>query len=223
MYLPFAQNPSRIMHLLVRTQGPPLEWAAAVRRAILGVDRDEPVFDVKTLDGITEQSFSRQSAFGAMLGAAAGLVLLLAPTGIHALLAWSVSRRTREIGIRMAIGAARSDVARMVLSQALQPALAVRCGRHRRGGGAWRHSKDTSGWRGSLRSDRNCRLSGDSDAGGHRCHPCPFVPGRSSGSYYRAADGVTGRFSASTNFTLSISRRAIRCGDLNSPPSDIGG
>jgi ABC-type antimicrobial peptide transport system permease subunit len=124
MYLPYAQNPSRIMHLLVRTQGPPLAWAAAVRRAILEVDRDEPLFDVKTLDEITAQSFSRQSAFGSMLGSAAGLALLLAATGIHALLAWSVSRRTREIGIRMAIGAAQSDVARIVLRQALQPALA---------------------------------------------------------------------------------------------------
>jgi putative ABC transport system permease protein len=59
-----------------------------------------------------------------MLGTAAGLALLLAATGIHALLAWSVSRRTREIGIRMAIGATRSDIARIVVRRALQPALA---------------------------------------------------------------------------------------------------
>jgi putative ABC transport system permease protein len=123
-YLPYRQNPSRIMHLLVRTQGAPLNWAAAVRGAIQGVDRDEPVFDVKTLDEIATASFSPQSAFGAMLSAAAGLALLLAATGIYALLAWSVSRRTREIGIRMAIGAAPADVVRMVLRQALQPAIA---------------------------------------------------------------------------------------------------
>ena len=124
IYLPYAQNPSRIVHLLVRTQGAPLNWAAAVRGAVLSVDRDEPVFDVKTLDEIATASFSPQSTFGAMLGAAAGLALLLAATGIYALLAWSVSRRTREIGIRMAIGAAPADVARMVLLQALQPAMA---------------------------------------------------------------------------------------------------
>ncbi len=124
MYLPYAQNPSRIMHLLVRTQGAPLDWAAAVRGAILSVDRDEPLFDLETLERVTAETFSAQSTFGAMLSAAAGLALLLAATGIYALLAWSVSRRTREIGIRMAIGAAPADVARLVLRQALQPAMA---------------------------------------------------------------------------------------------------
>jgi hypothetical protein len=115
MYLPYRQNPSRIMHLLVRTQGSPLDWAAAVRGAVLAIDRDEPVFDVKTLEEIIAETFSRQRTFGEMLSAAAGLVLVLAATGIYALMAWAVSRRTREIGIRMAIGAAPSDVIRLVL------------------------------------------------------------------------------------------------------------
>jgi len=124
MYLPYAQNPSRILHLLVRTRGAPLAWAAVVRSAILEVDRDEPVFDVKTYEEITGETFSRQSAFGAILSGASGLALILAATGIYALLAWSVSRRTREIGIRMAIGASPSDVASFALREALGPALA---------------------------------------------------------------------------------------------------
>jgi putative ABC transport system permease protein len=124
MYLPYAQNPSRILHLLVRTRGAPLGWAAAVRSAVLEADRDEPVFDVKTYEEITEETFSRQSAFGSILGGAAALALILAATGIYALLAWSVSRRTREIGIRMAIGASPSDVAWFALREALGPALA---------------------------------------------------------------------------------------------------
>jgi hypothetical protein len=84
MYLPYAQDPSRIMHLLVRTRGRPLDWAAAVRGAILSVDPSEPIFDVKSLEEITAENFSQQSTFGAMLGAAAGLALLLAGVGIYA-------------------------------------------------------------------------------------------------------------------------------------------
>ena len=124
MYLPYRQNPSRIMHLLVRTQGSPLDWAAAVRGAVLAIDREEPVFDVKKLEEIIAETFSRQRTFGEMLSAAAGLALVLAATGIYALMAWIVSRRTGEIGIRMAIGAAPSDVIRLVLRQALRPAMA---------------------------------------------------------------------------------------------------
>ena len=124
MYLPYRQDPSRIMHLLVRTQGAPLNWAVAVRSAILAVDRDEPLDDVKTLEEVTAETFSAQGSFGTMLSAAAGLAMLLAATGIYALLAWSVSRRTREIGIRIAIGATPADVASMVLRQAVHPAMA---------------------------------------------------------------------------------------------------
>ncbi len=123
MYLPYRQEPSRIMHLLIRTQGAPLNWAAAVHSAILAVDRDEPLYDVKTLEEVTAETFSAQGTFGAMLSAAAGLAMLLAATGIYALLAWSVSRRTREIGIRIAIGAAPSNVI-CPRWRALQPAMA---------------------------------------------------------------------------------------------------
>ncbi len=124
IYLPYAQNPSRILHLVVRTGGAPAGWAAAVRGAILLADPQEPAFDVKTYEDLTRETFSRRSGFGAILGGAAGLALLLAASGIYALLAWSVSRRAREIGIRMAIGAAPSDVAWFALREALAPALA---------------------------------------------------------------------------------------------------
>jgi len=63
LYLPYAQNPSRIMHLLVRTQGAPADWAAAVRAAIMGIDSNEPVFDVRTLEEVTAETFSPQSPF----------------------------------------------------------------------------------------------------------------------------------------------------------------
>jgi putative ABC transport system permease protein len=124
IYLPYEQNPSRILHLLVRTRGAPLAWAAPLRGVMQEIDRDEPLFDIKPYEEIPRQTFSRQTVFGAILAGASGLALLLAVTGIYVLLAWSVARRTREIGIRMAIGAAPSDMARFALWEAMAPAAA---------------------------------------------------------------------------------------------------
>jgi hypothetical protein len=190
MYLPYAQNPSRIMHLLLRTRGAPLDWAAAMRRAILAIDRDEPLFDVKTLDEVTAETFSSQTAFAAMLSVASELVLLLAATGLYALLAWSVSQRTQEIGIRMAIGAAPADVVGMVLRQALQP-VHGRCsgGRIR---SAWT-ARDTPGAdsrHGSVRPHRirpACRYFGHGVDGSLR-RAC--LSGGAGGPDCRAAGGV---------------------------------
>ena len=220
MYLPYAQNPSRMMYLLVRTQGPPLAWAAAVRRVILEVDRDEPLFDVKTLDEITAQSFSRQAPSARCWARRRG---------------WPCCWRRRG-SMRCWLGRCRGVLGRSesewrsarrsrMSAHCASPGAATRargnCGRHRRGGGTWRHLKDTGGWRGSLRSDRIRRLRSDFGAGGHRCHSCPSVSGRSSGSYRRAADGVTGRFMASTDVGISTARGANRVGVRNSPATDI--
>ncbi len=174
MYLPYAQTPSRVMYLMVRTQGSPLDWAPAVRRAIGEVDRDVPVFDVRTLEEITEQSFSRQSAFGDMLGAAAGLALLLAATGIYALLAWSVSRRTRDIGIRIAhrlqtavLSRASSCARRYSRRCSASPPVLL---------ALWRAAAgDPTGAGGRSRPLRRTRLraaGGDSNAGRHRGQSC---------------------------------------------------
>jgi putative ABC transport system permease protein len=84
IYLPFTQNPSRILHLLVRTQGPPLRWASAIRTVILKIDSNEPLFEVRTYAEIIEQTFSRQRAFAGILGAAAGLALILSACGVYA-------------------------------------------------------------------------------------------------------------------------------------------
>lgn len=124
MYLPYAQNPSRILHLVVRAQGPPIRWATTLRSVVLEIDRDEPLFEARTYAEILEQTFSKQRAFGGILGAATALALILAVCGVYALMSWAVSRQDREIGIRKAIGAAPSNVAWFVASQALGPALA---------------------------------------------------------------------------------------------------
>jgi len=124
MYLPYAQNPSRILHVVARTQGPPLRWTTAVRNAVLEIDRGEPLFEVRTYAEILEQTFSRQRAFGGILAAAATLALILAVCGVYALMSWAVSQQDREIGIRKAIGAAPANVAWFVARQAFGPALA---------------------------------------------------------------------------------------------------
>jgi putative ABC transport system permease protein len=124
MYIPNRQNPSRILHLLVRTHGEPSSWAPAVAAVLRDIDPYGPLFDVKPYTGILRETFARQRAFGALLGGAAVLALLLAAAGIYAQTAWTVSRRTREIGIRVAIGATPRDVVRFALWHALAPAIA---------------------------------------------------------------------------------------------------
>ena len=123
-YLPYAQNPSRILHLLVRTQGAPLRWAPQVRSAVLDLDHEEPLFQIGAYRDILRQTFSRQIALGDLLSLAAALALILAVSAIYSLLAWAISRQGREIGIRKAVGAAPWQVVWFVARQVLGPALA---------------------------------------------------------------------------------------------------
>ena len=124
VYLPYLQNPTRITHLLVRTESNPLSVAGAVRSEVSALDRNQPVFDIRTLDSITEEAFARQEVVGALLGVFASLALFLAAVGIFGVIASTVGARTREFGIRVALGARREDVTRLVIGQALRPILA---------------------------------------------------------------------------------------------------
>jgi putative ABC transport system permease protein len=123
IYLPYQQNPSQIMHLLVRTMGPPTQWTAAVRAAVASVDRDQPVSEIRTMEEVVAESFTRHSVIGYLLGVFAVCALVLAAMGIYGVLAYSVTRRTQEIGIRMALGARRTTVIGMVVGQAMRLVL----------------------------------------------------------------------------------------------------
>lgn len=119
IYLPYIQNPSSIMHLMVRTSSAPLASANTVRGEVYAVDKDQPVFDVKTMDEVVADSFARPRTLSVFLGVFAALALSLAAAGIYAVVSYSVAQRTHEIGIRVALGAQRADILRLIIRQGM--------------------------------------------------------------------------------------------------------
>jgi putative ABC transport system permease protein len=124
MYLAYAQYPTSILHLLVRTKGDPVRFARAVQNEVAEMDRDQPVFDVKSLEEILADSTTRAGVLTRLLGAFAAIAILLALIGIYGVTACWATRRTREIGIRIAIGARPVQVIRMIATESVPAVLA---------------------------------------------------------------------------------------------------
>jgi putative ABC transport system permease protein len=129
-YRPHAQwtqsltSPIRGMTLVIRTAGDPLALVGSVREAVRAVDANLPVAEVRTLEDVVERSVARQRFTMLLLGVFAAVALTLGAVGVYGVMASWVTERTHEIGIRLALGATRGEVAALVVRQALRPAAA---------------------------------------------------------------------------------------------------
>jgi len=130
VYLPFLQLPDQIvpiasmgMTMMVRTTADPLSLVSAVRHRVAERDAQQSVFDVQTMEKIISDSVAGRRFSMLLLGVFAGLALVLASVGIYGVISYTATQRTHEIGIRMALGAERADVLRMVVAHGLRLSL----------------------------------------------------------------------------------------------------
>jgi putative ABC transport system permease protein len=123
LYRPYAQLPLQSAMIAVRTKGDPLQFVNVVRRRVEAIDPDQPVSNVRTMRAVVQDSLGQPRLMALLIGAFAGIALLLALVGIYGVVSHSAARRTHEMGIRTALGAKQNDILRLVLGQGLRLAL----------------------------------------------------------------------------------------------------
>jgi putative ABC transport system permease protein len=123
LYLPYRQAGQPFLTFAVRTAGPPEQYVNPVRRAVQSVDPEQPLSNVRSMDELISRSVGQRRLSMMLLSLFSGLALVLASVGIYGLMSYSVAQRSRELGVRIALGADRLDVLRLVLRQGMSLAL----------------------------------------------------------------------------------------------------